>query len=131
MYIWIYLFTISWKIYKEHRHYSIYSRFFFKTFDSCVYVTEVSFHWFLFKLRLLSRIALIERAKGHVLSATWFTSIPAEKKLAKFTRQIEDRFFADKSTYIKLRILWEKHILSIFKLSPRYLYRHLYWKIRL
>lgn len=29
----------------------------FKTFDSCVYVTEVSFHWFLFKLRSLSRIA--------------------------------------------------------------------------
>jgi len=30
IYVYVYLFTISWKIYKEHRHYSIYSRFFLR-----------------------------------------------------------------------------------------------------
>lgn len=44
------------------------SFFLFKTFDSCIYITEVSFHWF-FKLRSLSHW-MLERAMGQVLSTS-------------------------------------------------------------
>lgn len=62
----------------------------FKTFDSCVHVTEVSFHWFLNYGH--SRVARPRERGENALSAKWFT-IPEEKELTKtHASNCEDRF---------------------------------------
>lgn len=65
----------------------------FKTFDSCVYVTEVSFHWFLFKLRSHSLASHARESEGTSTLGKLVYIDPREKKINKVSTSNWGPFF--------------------------------------
>lgn len=102
--------------------------FLFKTFDSCVYVTEVSFHWF---LSYGQRLAFFARESDERSTLGKLIHIDSRRgKLAK-TYAPYRASFSQKSTPTRLRA-FKKHALSItafrFGRNAREYYKVHAWK---
>jgi len=112
IYIYIYIYIFIYNIMENIQRTSALQYIFsilFKTFDSCVYVTEVSFS-LVFKLRSLSR-CMSERARRKC-SQQKLVHIPEEKELAKtYAPNCEDRFY--KSQYSTQRYKLSVHCTAL------------------
>jgi len=115
-YTYIYIYNIMENIQRTSALQYIFLFLLFKTFDSCIYVTEVKVFTG-FKLQSLLHWTL-ERVRGQVLSASWFPH-RSQRRRSNGDLRVESRTDFTKVTKRKNR--GRNYVLSTFALADTFI----------